>query len=153
MKVKTKFLDEIEVDEKDILRFEKRLPGFPEEDRFVMVPIQEGSPFYLLQSVKTTPVAFVVLNPYLFYTDYEFKLPGSVQKELQINESSRIEVWTMVVLKDELKKSTVNLKAPIIINRDVGKGQQIILEKEQYETRHLLFAGNQEESPVAEGES
>src|SRR5690625_6657364 len=83
MKVATKYIGEIEVDQEHIIEFQSGLPGFLDEKRFVLINIPGNTVFQTLQSVKTPNLAFVVTDPYFIYQDYTFERSEEHTSELQ----------------------------------------------------------------------
>jgi flagellar assembly factor FliW len=49
-------------------------------------------------------------------------------------------IMAVVTLSKALKKSTVNLRAPILFNPFKGLAKQVILEKQAYAVKQPLFA-------------
>ncbi|MGE5328917.1 MAG: flagellar assembly protein FliW [Deltaproteobacteria bacterium] len=140
MVLKTKHFGNVEINEEDIIAFEKGMPGFESNKRFVILhKIEEDNPFKWLQSVDDGKVAFVVINPQVFKDHYEVKIDQAASEELDIQDMKDIIVYSIVTIPEEVSKMTANLKAPVIINAKKNKGCQIILEDERYEFRHLLL--------------
>jgi flagellar assembly factor FliW len=137
MKLQTKFEEIIEIKESDILNFEQGLPGFEEETQFVLIPM-DGTPFSILQSVATTELAFVTVDPFVFFKEYDFELSASTQEQLHIEKSKDVFVQVIVTVSEPFEKSTANLQAPIIINQKNNTGKQVVLNDSKYQTRHLL---------------
>jgi|SRR5690625_1603952 len=137
MKLDTKYLGEIEVEQSDIIRFPSGIPGFQEETEFVLLnlPGESSHLFQVLQSVKSSELAFIVTNPYYFYSDYEFKLDDAIIDQLEIQKEGEVTVFTIVTVKSPFASSTVNLKAPVIINHNKRLGKQYILNIDKYQTK------------------
>ncbi|MDR7073152.1 flagellar assembly protein FliW [Fictibacillus barbaricus] len=133
----TKFEEEIEIRESDIIHFEQGLPGFEEEKQFVLVPI-EDTLFSILQSVSTKELAFFTVNPFLFFKEYDFELTESVQEQLNINNESDVMVQVILTINDPFEKSTANLQAPVVINHKENLAKQVVLTDSRYQTRHAL---------------
>lgn len=127
MKIQTKFLGEVEVDEQSIIHFEEGIPGFSNEKQFVLVPLNEASPFLTLQSINSLEVGFMVATPYAFKADYAFDLPQSDVAQLEIEKPEDVVVYGILTLKDTLLTSTINLLAPIVINQKTKLAKQIVL--------------------------
>jgi flagellar assembly factor FliW len=136
MIIATKYLGEIEIDKEQLIRFENGLPGFLEEKEFVFLPLSEDGLFSFLQSVTNSELAFITTNPFSVYKDYEFDLPETDEKLLDIKDNKDIFVQVIVTLNKTLEESTVNLQAPLIINGK--KGKQVILDTHQM-SKHALF--------------
>ena len=139
MNIQTKYFGDITIDEKDIITFENGIPGFLDEKRFVILPLADAQIYFVMQSVNTPQLAFVVTNPILFYQDYDFTLDDPVVEQLEIQKPEDVRVFNILTLREPFEKTTVNLQAPIIINKKTNKSNQVILNNESYKTRHPLF--------------
>lgn len=152
MKIETDIFGVIEVEEDKVLKFSEGIPGFREEDEFILIFNEdEENPLHWLQSIKTPELAFVIVNPFEIYSDYEFNIPDSVTKKLEIEDVEDIAIYTIVVIPEDISKMTTNLMAPIIINLKNKKAKQIILETEKYTTKHYII--NQESYQESKGGS
>ncbi|MFP7171050.1 flagellar assembly protein FliW [Terribacillus sp. 7520-G] len=127
MNIETKYFGSMIVEEEKVIRFEKGLPGFQDETGFVLIDFPENPVFRILQSIKTPPVAFVVASPYHFHKDYAFDLDEPIKEALAITKAEQVNVLAILTLRDPFANSTINLQAPIIINGESLKGQQVIL--------------------------
>jgi len=143
MKITTAYLGEVEINPSQIIKFEHGLPGFEDEKEFIQLPLSEESAYQVLQSVKTVGLAFIITSPYTIIAEYNFELEDSVIQALNIKVVDEVAVFVIVSLKDTLENSTVNLKAPIVLNIENQKAKQIILE-EDYAIRHQLAAEKKE---------
>lgn len=138
MLIETKYLGEVEIDESKLLTFPSGLPGFNDEKQFVLLNFPGSDTFQILQSVANKNLAFIVTNPYHFYDDYEIKLDNQIRTVLQIERPDDVLILAIVTLKDTIYKSTMNLKAPLIINRNSMHGKQYILNDQTYSMKTLL---------------
>lgn len=139
MELHTKYHGVIEVDETAIITFEKGIPGFLEETGFILLAMDEQSPFFILQSVKTPELGFVVTNPFHFFKEYEFDLADADKDKLKIDEKTEIHVLTILTVKEPFSETTANLQAPIIINQNDKLAKQIILNNPSYTTKHQII--------------
>ncbi|CAM3979538.1 flagellar assembly protein FliW [Mesobacillus zeae] len=137
MKILTRYHGETEVSE--IIKFEKGIPGFPDEKKFTLLPLSEDGVFMALQSINTPGLAFIVSNPFHFFKTYDFQLEDSAIEELGIESEQDVVVYSILTVEDPFAKTTANLQAPIIINGKKLKGKQIILHGEEYKTKHAIF--------------
>lgn len=135
MTVATKYLGDVKVESKDIIHFKNGLPGFITENKFMLMTFPENPIFQILQSLNTPELAFIVTDPYHFYHDYTFKLDETILRNLKIVDPKDVVVLTIVTLISPVEQSTINLKAPIIINRTQNLGKQYILNNENYQTK------------------
>ena len=138
MKLKTAYMGEVVIDSSKIIKFEHGIPGFEDENEFVLLPIEENSIFQVLQSVNTEGIAFIITSPYAVTKNYNFELDESTLDVLDIKSENEVAVFAIVSLKETLANSTVNVKAPIILNTTNNKAKQVILDNNEYSIRHQL---------------
>ncbi|AIQ20894.1 flagellar assembly factor fliw [Paenibacillus sp. FSL H7-0357] len=142
MIIETLSWGKLEIDEEQIYHFSKGLPGFDEETEFALIPMAE-TPFWVLQSVKTIGLSFLLGDPFVFYPTFEFELPDDEAEELGIGKD--VVVRCIITLKEQLDQSTINLLAPVVLNPTGLSGKQIVLHKAPYHTKHSLL---QEQSTI-----
>lgn len=132
-------LGQLSVDDDQIISFPKGLPGFPNEKSFALVPYSPDSPFCFLQSTIERNLTFLVVDPFSFFTDYEFHLDDQATEELKLSSEYPPQILNVVTVPEKVEEMTANLLAPIIINPQKHIAQQIVLEKVAYITKHRLF--------------
>lgn len=135
MKMTSTYLGEIEVDESKIIKFPSGIPGFSESKQFVLLELPDNPIFHILQSVDDTNLAFIITDPYYLYKDYTFELETSTLEFLNIKDRNDIAIYTIVTVNKPFEKSTINLKAPIVIHMKENIAKQIVLQKEDYSSR------------------
>ncbi len=140
MLLQTKYFGELNIEEKDIFSFSHGIPGFENVRRFILIDSDEpDSPFKWLQGVDEPKPAFVIVDPFVIKKDYEVNLDDEVLKELQIKDASAVMIFCIVVVPEDIKKMTVNLQAPLIINSVNKTGRQLILDTDRYSVRHYIL--------------
>lgn len=122
----------------DKLHFEEGIPGFLDLKYFRIEQDEPGSPIFSLLSLEREEVSFWLVDPFYLFKDYEFELTESHKQALMLNENTPLSIFSIITVRSG-GLSTVNLKAPIIINMDNGKARQVILDDERYEVRHPLI--------------
>lgn len=138
MKITTKYHGEMEFSEKDIWHFAKGIPGFPDEQQFILYPLADNEVFSILQSVTNQDIAFVVTSPFVFFPDYDFILDENTVLFLQLEKSSDVLPLVILTLGKTLATSTANLQAPLILNAKNKQAKQVILHDTNYHTKHKL---------------
>ena len=139
-KIYTSRFGEIEVDENKIVHFKDGIPAFEDEHEFVILPYEEESPYYFMQSLKSPDLAFLLTIPFLFFNDYSFEIDDATIKELDITDSENVFYYTMVTIPNgSIRYMTANLVAPIVLNGANMQAKQVVLEKSNYTTKHRLF--------------
>ncbi len=136
MRINTNFFGEIEIDEKEIITFEKGMIGFEDIKKFALVG-EEDLFVEWLQSIDE-PTSFAVMDPFIAYTEYSFDIPDKVLEELNIKDKSEILIRTVVVIPEDITKIRTNLQAPVIINTKEKKAMQILLD-DTYPMRYEFY--------------
>ncbi|MGO4888800.1 flagellar assembly protein FliW [Anaerobacillus sp. MEB173] len=139
MKIDTKYFGEKEINEDKIILFDNGLPAFENEKKFIVLPFGEGTPFYILQSVQTKDVAFVIVNPFDFFGDYQAKLTDATIEQLHIKKEEDVALFVILTVQEPFSKTTANLQGPVVINANKQKGKQIFLSDPNYGLKHFLF--------------
>ncbi|MEW9108940.1 MAG: flagellar assembly protein FliW [Cytobacillus gottheilii] len=145
MKLATKYQGEQEINENQVIHFHSGIPGFQDETQFALLPFLEDMPYYILQSTQTAELAFVVVDPYPFFPDYQYELSEAIVDSLQIESPNDVATFVILTLKEPFSDSTANLKGPIVINVKKNEGKQLILNDVHYKTKHLLFSASTKE--------
>jgi flagellar assembly factor FliW len=139
-KVSTSRFGEIEVDEKKIIHFKNGIPAFEDEHEFIILPYEEDSPYYFMQSINSPDLAFLLTSPFLFFPEYTFEIDDATIKELEITNYDNVFYYSMITIPNgSIRYMTANLLAPVVLNSDNMQAKQVVLEKSNYTTKHRLF--------------
>ncbi|SDX97520.1 flagellar assembly protein FliW [Salimicrobium album] len=150
MKVAMKYFGEVEVEEKEIVHFSQGLPGFRHINEFILLPLPDAPMYSVLQAVGEKETAFVTANPYLFFKDYEFDIDENSKAELQLETPEDVELYCVLTVRDPFRESTINLQAPVVINKRTNQAKQLILNSSWYHTKHGIAdqkAGDEHVNP------
>ena len=79
-----------------------------------------------------------MLNPLEVRRDYAPVVMQDVLIMLQAVPEDDLDCWVLMVIGETFRKSTVNLKSPIIINHKTNMAVQVILEQD-YAIRQPIF--------------
>ena len=112
--------------------FEKGIPGLEKYREFEIHQVESNEKFKQIISIEDSNIGFIAISPFEIKKDYELNLSDDVIKELQIDSPKDVLVLSLITLGKTLEKSTVNLKAPVIINIKNNKGKQLILQDDKY---------------------
>ncbi len=82
MKIGSSRFDEVEIDDKDVMNFERGIIGFPSLKRFVLMDFSDSSPFHWLQSIDEPEVGFVVSDPGVFIENYVVNIDDDTKQLL-----------------------------------------------------------------------
>lgn len=139
MNIETKYQGKIEINEERVITFANGIPAFEEETSFVLLPFEENTPFFVLQSTKTADLAFIVVNPFQFVLNYQVELPDSTVEQLEIERQEEVATFVMLTVREPFVETTANLQAPVIINAAKQKGKQLLMSDTHYKTKHNIF--------------
>lgn len=108
------------------MQFTLQLPmlGFESVTQMELLKIDDI--FMRLESIGDGP-SFTLVNPYAL-REYFFDIPTSLQAAMQINETSNLLIYTIVILNTSIEDSTINFVAPLIFNTDNQTMAQIIID-------------------------
>ena len=84
-------------------------------------------------------VAFVLINPRLFRTDYVLEVEQKDLDEIGIKSSENTLDFAIVTIPENTSKMTANLQGPIIINRETKVGRQSISLNAEWKVRHMIM--------------
>ena len=121
--------------------------GFPFLQKFTLIFDEEkekkATSIMWLQSMDEGEVAFPVMHPNEIKPDYNPTVNDEMLVPLGKLNDENTYVLVTVTAAAEARETTVNLKAPIVINTDTKKGCQIIVE-DDYPVKFNLYQAMQE---------
>lgn len=118
--------------------FKKGIPGFNSLREFIITDLEDNKKFKVLQS-KESEISFVMTDPFEIYDNYEINLNDEIIKELEIKNPEDVLILSIITLGKTLETSTMNLRAPLVINIKNNLGKQYIMQNSKYETKHPLI--------------
>lgn len=133
----TKYFGKIEYDEKDLVYLDNGLFGFEQDKEYLLIHVgDENSLFMCLQSTRNKDLSFILVNPFAFLPDYEPSIAAEYAGKLPVAQDSPVIYYSICVLYSPITDSTVNLKAPLIINTETRHGWQVMTDNPEYSFRH-----------------
>lgn len=141
MTIMTRDFGEITIDKSQIISFPEGLYAFEDEKEFVLLSHPEAAvPAHWLQSVKTSQLCFIVFEAQSVIPDYAPIYSDKELSAIDSSEKSPLEYYFISVIHDDFQKSTINVKSPVVYNRESNKAKQIIVDNNNYLIKHPLFA-------------
>lgn len=139
----------IEVPEAIRLQFPQGMIGFPDHTEYVLLKQRPDSVFMWLHSTTDPQLAFPVVLPWAFFWEYEVKLGDEDLEAINVENASQISIMCVVNVGSDVRKGTINLFSPIVINNDERLAKQVINTADGYSTRDPLFREAAQPTPVA----
>ena len=128
--IKSARLGEIELEEdQKTIEFKDGLFGFDDLTKYVLLQ-NEGEDYGYLQSLEDEEVCFVVIDPFVYFEEYEFVLSDRLIEILDLEKKERVNVLTVLNINKDNEneaKMTVNLKAPLVINEENFQARQVVI--------------------------
>jgi flagellar assembly factor FliW len=141
--LETSRFGQLEVPKASIITVVNGVIGFPEWIKYTL--LEYNPPFSWLQSVENGSLAFVVVNGAEFGDDYSFPLPIG-DRDLDLKEDDDVAVVNLVSVRPNPTETTVNLKAPIIVNLRTLKGRQLVLDDSRFPVRMPLWSPDEKQA-------
>lgn len=143
VEVNTRVFGKIAVEDDKIIRFESGILGFPDLKDFTLIyNLEKGNEAGIkwLQSIQEPGFALPVMNPELVMPGYEPMFPQELLAPLGEDlEKEEILMLVTVTVPKDITKTTVNLRAPIIINANTCKAVQLINDDENYSIKYAIY--------------
>ena len=139
--IRTMRFGEMTIDAKLIITVPKGLLGFESSHRYVIIETTDSEPFKWFQSLDDSALAFVIVNPLVFFVDYRIDVDPRELKELSIADRASVMTYVIVSVPDgDLSRMSVNLQGPIIICTENNLAKQLVMVSGPYSTSHSLVA-------------
>lgn len=117
------------------LTFTTPLPGLAPFLDFDLDSVEGAEGLYSLRSADEAALRLFLLDPAVYAPNYQPELSRAQLEPLSPGNSG---VRVLLVANPTKDGTTVNLKAPIVINPDSGKCAQVVLEGSNWPVRAQL---------------
>jgi flagellar assembly factor FliW len=131
-----------EVADDQLLAMPDGLFGFPTCTRFALLPAGRDG-FFWLHSVEEPTLAFLIVDPFMYFEDYSVDIAGAIQQRLETTEASQVNVFAIVTLPGGTGDATANLQGPLVFNVATRQGFQAVIQDSEFGTRAPIPAGVQ----------
>lgn len=137
----------IPVDTAQFISFPNGIFAFENEKSFALLsPLGEDNHPMWLQSTATPGLCFIVFNPQLMLKDgYNPDIAQSDIEPVSLSSKEDAMYLSIAVIPEDYKKSTVNLKSPIVINTATSTAVQVIVN-DDYPIKHPIFDSEKEDA-------
>lgn len=137
LSVMTTRFGKLEVEADLILTFPEGLIGFERCQHYLVVRHDEASAFRWLQSLEEPALAFPIVEPREFRPDYAPTISDNDARSLGLTPDLPVLVFAIVTVPPQNPRAmTANLLGPLVINVLTRQGKQVIVQDDQYTTRH-----------------
>ncbi|HBF6020955.1 TPA: flagellar assembly protein FliW [Clostridioides difficile] len=120
----------------------KGILGFEDLKEYELLDIENEDILKEFNSTEEDCIGFIVVSPFEIIKEYEIVLSQEIIEKLEVKSPNDIILLNIITVGQTLEESTVNMKAPIVINVRNNCGMQIILQDEEYSIWHPLLRGD-----------
>jgi flagellar assembly factor FliW len=139
MLIQTERFGQLKVPDEKLIKMQKPILGFERLSVYCLVEEEEFRPFLWLQSIEDPSVAFIVVNPLVFFPDYRIEVHSNELAELMISRPDRVETYVVVTLPKDATRMSADLQGPVLINTENNRAKQLVLVNSDYRVKHSIF--------------
>jgi len=141
MQITTKVFGEITIDDEKIIHFPNGIIGFPELTDFALIHDEEKGTdtIHWMQSLQEPAFAMPVMDPLIVCPDYNPEVDDELLNSIGEIVPDELLVMVTVTVPKDIKKMTVNLKGPMVINAAQRKATQVIVEGDEYKVKFPIY--------------
>jgi len=140
MIAETSRFGKIEYGKSEIITMVRGILGFDENIRFIIVSLEGQEPFKWLQSLEDPDLAFLMIEPTYFNTDYIVEINPNDLITLKARSVDDIAIYVLVSLpRNRPSLMSANLQAPLAMNKSEMKAMQLVLGESEYLTDQAIF--------------
>lgn len=111
-----------------VIELVEPMPGFPEDRRFQLAHLDDEGVLGALRSLDHDGLQFLVVPAAQFFPQYEPVVGDETVAALGISAVEDILVLLVVHAAQTLAETTVNLRAPLLVNTTTMRAAQVILD-------------------------
>jgi flagellar assembly factor FliW len=129
MQIVTQRFGLLDIEPDDVVRFPQGLLGMEDCRHWVLLSHAPDDPVFWLQSTVRPSLALATVNPARFVPGYDLRLPRSELAPLRLESLADAQVLAVVARQPTLQygmATTLNLKAPLVINVALRLGRQVV---------------------------
>ena len=147
MEINANYFGQVSYDKSELIHIVNGLIGFEAYTEYLPIPFHEDNDSLIsLQCLEDETLSFILMNPFGLLNDYTPSLSGQDMKELDAETAEDLSYYVICVMRDSVAESTVNLKAPLVVNVRSRQARQVILDQSEYTFRHVIGDMIKEES-------
>ena len=139
MKYRINRFGKIDFEEEDVLFLPKGILGFSQLSKYVIIEKSEHDPFKWLQSVEDPDVAFVIVDPILFFPNYKLEVNEKELEELNFQQMKELITYVVVTVPPDPSQMSADLLGPLVINSKRRFAKQVVMPNSPYTTKHYIL--------------
>jgi len=141
MKLQTSRFGEIEIPDDRLIHFPEGILGFPQFHRYALIDNAKGGAFRWLQSADDGKLAFVVADPWKFFSDYRVNARPEDLEAIKLSSVETAGVLVIMTIRRDQGEISANLQGPLLMNSEARLGRQLVLNDPGLTPHHKLLLG------------
>jgi len=125
--------------QQDVIYFPQGIPGYEKNKHYILLSERGDPDSVRMISIDDASLSFILKNPRKFMPGYQPNISNRDLKDLQIDNPQSLLMYVILTLNPRQVDSTINLRAPILINKRQNLGKQLVLLDDKYSTKHPIF--------------
>ncbi len=126
--VSTNRFGTISYEDRDLVIARGDLTGMSGLTKFIVVDEPSTKPFRWLQSVELGWMALPILCTSELIFDYGPQIPTAELLQIGLHSADKTEVYVVVTIPEDILRSSVNLRAPLVFNTVTRVVRQVVLD-------------------------
>lgn len=139
MEIQHRHLGEVTYSQDEVVTFPQGLLGFLRFKKYIFLQPPGYLPFRWMISIENPEVSFMLMNPLTCCTDYSPNITRRDLNELSAENPQSLEMYSIVTMNLDPRLATVNLSGPILVNKAMKIGKQLVLLDDRYSTKHRII--------------
>lgn len=132
-------LGSFEVPADRIITMARPILGFEKLTEFCLIEVDAIAPFMWLHSLQDPAVAFLVVNPLVFFPDYRIEINSQEIAELNVEGVREVETYVIATVPEDFRKMSINLQGPILVNTTNHLAKQLVLVNSEHQVKQYLM--------------
>jgi len=139
MLIATQRFGNIQIPEDKIITMIRPILGFESLREFCLIESEEMAPFMWLQSTQEPTIAFIMVNPRIFFPDYGIEVNRKEIADLMITDIEAVETFVIATVSSNPPQMSANLQGPILINTANNMARQLVMVNSDYGVTHSIM--------------
>ena len=139
--IDTRYFGTLSSRDESVFEFPAGLPGFENDQQFVLIELPRQAPLVFLQSLSHSDLCFLAFPILVVDPGYHLAVTGEDLIALDLDPGRQPELATEVLVLALVSmhdgfSATANLMAPIVVNLQTRRGLQAIRQDSSYSHQH-----------------
>jgi flagellar assembly factor FliW len=141
--LETKYFGTLPYTEGAVFHFPHGIPGFEQEQHFVLIEVAERAPLVFLQSMARVSLCFAAFPIQVVDRQYQLEIVPEDLEDLELDPGRQpalgVDITVLALISwHGQSRVTANLMAPVVLNLKTRRGLQAIRRDARYSHEHPI---------------